>query len=110
IAIPSVRRIGIFVQNPADAQFVTLSLQQSLNESGALPFASEIHRLDELRTLPAIGARLDGIMVGVGSPAIATEDISALSAYVSSGRGAGLFLLPGLDITAFNTQVASKLN
>jgi hypothetical protein len=105
--VPASRRIALFVDTPNDAIFVRLALEQSLAEGGNVPFSTEVHRLDELRSLPALQSRLDGIMVWIGKSGLESADAQAFKEYVSGGHGASVFLMPDIDIKSYNAAMAS---
>ncbi|SRR5579883_381832 len=108
ITIPLSRRIGIFMENPADATFLTLALEQTLTQTqGALPFIIEIKPADELRSLPALASHYDAVVLGLGPHTLDPSDLSGLKEYLSGGHGASIFLMPGLDITATNRELGS---
>ena len=109
VSIPSTRRITIFTPSPSDAAFTRLALEQTLAEAGTMPFTVDVRSLSELTSLPALADRLDAVMVGIGAAGLTGEQASALRNYVSSGRGATMFLLPGIDPANFNQSVASPL-
>ena len=108
IDVPASRRIGIFMQDPTGATFINLALGQTLSESQTgMPFTTETKRIEDLRSLAAIGAHYDAIMVGLGPSPLASEDHSGLKDYISSGHSATIFLMPGLDITAMNPNLVA---
>lgn len=109
VTIPSTRRVALFMANPQDAIFTRLALEQSLANSGTLPFSVEVRSLSELNDLAALSQRVDAVMVGIGAAPLTPEQVTSLRNYVSSGRGATLFLMPGIDAAQFNTSVASGL-
>lgn len=109
VNIPATRRITIFTPSPQDATFTRLALEQTLAESGTLPFTVDVRGLAELTNLSALAERVDAVMVGVGSTGLTSEQSTALRNHVASGRGAAMFLLPGIDPVSFNQSVAAPL-
>lgn len=108
IDVPSSRRIGIFTQDASSATFVTLALSQSLAQSQTgMPFTTEVHRTQELRSLGSFPDRYDAIFVFLGPATLDEPDRSALKSFLASGRGAGIFLMPGLDMVSTSKQLAS---
>jgi hypothetical protein len=108
ITVPASRRIGIFMQDPSSASFITLALAQTLSEVyGGMPFTSEVKRIEDLRSLPATESHYDAIMVGIGPQSLSDVDRSALRDYLKSGRGAAIFLMPGLDMVSANRDLAA---
>jgi hypothetical protein len=109
VTIPSARRLAVFTQHPQDFLFTRLALEQTLAESGALPFAVDVRGLSELTNLSALGDRLDAVMVGVGAEGLSAEQAASLRDYVIGGRGATIFLMPGIDPARYNQSVAVPL-
>jgi hypothetical protein len=108
INVPVSRRIGIFLQDPSNATFIQLALNQTLTEAqGGMPFTTEIRRMEDLRSLSATGTHYDAIMVGVGPTQLAREDRSGLKDYIAAGNGASIFLMPGLDVISANNDFAA---
>lgn len=109
VSVPSTRRIAIFTPSPQDVTFTRLALEQTLGGSGSLPFTVDVRGLGDLTSLGAIADRVDAIIVGIGSAGLTADQSTALKNFVSSGRGASIFLLPGIDQAQFNSTVASPL-
>jgi hypothetical protein len=108
IDVPSSRRIAIFTEDPSNATFISLALSQSLTDAtSGMPFVSDVRRMQELRTLATFPDRYDAIVVLLGPAPMDDADASALKAYLESGHGAGVFLMPGLDVTAMNKVFAT---
>jgi len=108
INVPASRRIGIFLSDPSKAAFLNLALSQTLAETqGGLPFASELKRVEDLRSLGASSGQFDAIIVGLGPQSLGDADRSALKDYVASGHGACIMLMPGLDIVSVNRDLAA---
>ena len=108
INVPASRRIGIFMQDPAGATFINLALSQTLSQTqGGVPFTTEVKRIEDLRSLRAIGGHYDAIMVGLGPVPLAAEDRSGLKDYIASGHGVSVFLMPGLDIISANRDLSA---
>jgi hypothetical protein len=109
VNIPSTRRISIFTPSPDDATFTRLALEQTLAEAGTLPFTVDVRGLNELTNLGALADRIDAVIVGVGAAALTSEQSTALKNYVASGRGAVMFMLPGIEPAQFNASVSAPL-
>lgn len=109
VTIPSTRRISIFTQNTGDFTFTRLALEQTLTQNGSLPFTVDVRGLSELTNLAALGDRLDAVMIGVGSEGLSDQQVATLREYVTSGRGATIFLMPGIDPAKYNQSVAGPL-
>ncbi|MDP4200689.1 MAG: BatA domain-containing protein [Bacteroidota bacterium] len=108
IDVPSSRRIGIFTQDPGSATFVTLALSQTLVQSQTgMPFTTEVRRMQELRSLASFPDRYDAIFVLLGPTTLEEADRAALKSFLASGRGAGIFLMPGLDIAAASKDMTA---
>ena len=108
ITVPASRRIGIFMQDAGAAAFINLALSQTLSlTQGGMPFTSDVKRLEDLRSLPSIGAHYDAILVGLGPQSLADVDRTALKDYITLGHGAAIFLMPGLDIASANRDMAT---
>ncbi len=108
IDVPASRRIGIFTQDASSATFVTLALSQSLAQSQTgMPFTTEVHRTQELRSLPSFPDRYDAIFVFLGPATLDEPDRAALKSFLASGRGAGIFLMSGLDMVSTSKQLAA---
>jgi hypothetical protein len=108
IDVPLSRRIGIFVQNASDADYIKLALAQTLTGiQTSLPFVTEVKPLEELRGLSANAGHYDGIIVELGPQALNETDLAGLKEYVASGHGAAIFLLPGLDPNAVNHDLVN---
>ncbi len=108
IDIPATRHIAIYTDDPASTTFLKLALEQSLSTSAGIPFSTEIHPTQDLRSIGTLSERLDGVMVMI-SRTLDAVDVGALHDYVSAGHGAAIFLAPGLDVTQFNASVAPRL-
>lgn len=108
--IPIKRHIGIFTAHEVDAQFITLALEQSLSDNKDAPYSVEFHRVEELRMLPSLQAQLDAIFIECGSDKLDLLDIVALKNYITSGRGASMFMLDGIDLQNFNATVSTTLS
>ncbi len=109
VSIPSTRRISIFTQSPQDVMYTRLALEQTLAESGTLPFTVDVRSVGELTNLGALADRIDAVVVGVGSAGLNGEQSTALRNFVASGRGATIFMQPGIDPATFNSGVATPL-
>jgi hypothetical protein len=108
INVPLSRRIGIFTQNPSDADFIKLALEQSLTGvQTSPPFVTEVKPLEELRSLSTNAGHYDGIMVELGPQALNESDLAGLKGFVTSGHGAAIFLMPGIDINAVDHDLVS---
>jgi hypothetical protein len=108
IDVPASRRIAVFTEDASNATFISLALSQSLtNATSGMPFVTDVRRMQELRTLAAFPDRYDAIMVLLGPAPIDNADVTALKSYLASGYGAGVFLMPGLDVTATNKAFAT---
>ncbi len=107
INVPVSRRIGVFAQNPSDVEFIKLALAQTLTTAeSSLPFVTEMKPLEELRSLSNAG-HYDGVMVELGPQALNESDLAGLKEYVSTGHGAAIFLMPGLDISSVDHDLVS---
>ncbi|HEX5316123.1 MAG TPA: hypothetical protein VFX22_05675, partial [Candidatus Kapabacteria bacterium] len=101
------RRIGIFMDDASNATFVKLALEQTLSQAEAtMPFVTEVKPLNELQSLSANGGNYDGVFVGLGAKALDAKSLAGLKAYVASGHGAALFLMPDADIPSVNSNLA----
>ena len=108
ITVPLSRRIGIFMDDPSNAAFIKLALEQTLSEApGTMPFVTEVKPLDELRSLSANTGNYDGVIVELGPKALEANDLAGLKSYVASGHGAALFLMPEIDIPSINSDLAT---
>lgn len=108
VDVPASRRIGIFTEDPSQATFATLALSQALTQSNVgLPFATDVRRMPELRTLATFPDRYDAVLILLGPSTIEGPDASALKSYLANGHGAGVFLMPGLDVPATNKAFAT---
>ncbi len=108
ITIPLSRRIGIFMDDPSNASFIKLALEQTLSQAqGAMPFETEVKSLSELRSLSANTENYDGVLVGLGPKALDAIDLAGLKGYISSGHGAAVFLMPKTDIPSVNPDLAA---
>ncbi|MBS1903863.1 MAG: BatA domain-containing protein [Bacteroidetes bacterium] len=109
ITLPATSHVAIFTNTASDADFMRLALEETLSESGAAPYAIEVHRLEELRMLPSLGARLDAVIVQLGATTPDASDLKALRAYLNAGHGAGIVPEPDLSLQEYNTSVAPAL-
>ncbi len=109
LTLPATRRIGIFITHESDAQYIKLALEQSLSEHSELPYSVELHRLEELRMLPSLRSRLDAVVIGIAAEQIDGSDTKALKDYISSGKGAAIFALSGIQTPQFNSSVSPSL-
>ncbi len=108
VTVPLTRRIGIFMDDPANAQFIKLALEQTLSQSVvAAPFVLEIEPTSELRSLSTNAGHYDGIVLGLGPNALAPPDLDAIKRFVQTGNGAAIFLLPDANIAAINDDLTA---
>jgi len=108
ITVPLSRRIGIFFEDPSNASFIRLALEQTLSQSqGSMPFVTEVKPLNELRSLSTNAGNYDGVILGLGPKALDANDLAGLKSYIMSGHGAAVFLMPDADISSLNPNLAA---
>ncbi len=108
MTVPLTRRIGIFMDDPKNAQFIKLALEQTLSQNEAqAPFELKVNPTSQLRGLSANQGHYDGIMVGLGPNPLDASDLAGLKQYVQSGNGAAIFPLPGMDIASVNADLSA---
>jgi hypothetical protein len=104
--LPSTSKVAIFTNSPGDADYLKLSLEQTLSENGTMPYSIELHRLEELRMLPSLRSRLDAVFVEIGAGVIDPTDSRALHDYIASGKSAAIFPLAGITPQQFNASAS----
>ncbi len=107
--LPAAEHIALFSNSPGDGQYIALALEQSLSENGTSSYIVEEHRLEELRMLPSLRSRLDGVFIEIGSTAITAADLTALKEYISAGGTVVLFPLADITPSDF-TAIAAPLS